>query len=145
MICVGVMACGLLINQRPWLIQTTWSMCIVSVDLFLLGCDTKHKSDKRTRIDVHQSDKAIMEELLQCTPVGSDLHKVTEFVQCCLYFEGDLYRNVEGAPKTVIIVKLGHIPGSFGSFAQTSVRAEWIFDADQKLSEIKITRYVENS
>jgi hypothetical protein len=123
----------------------TIALILIAGFLIPLGCDTKSKNDKRTRIDVHQSDKAIMEELLQCTPVGSDLYKVTEFVQCCLYFEENLYRNDDGAPKMEILVKLGHIPGSFLSFTQTSVRAEWIFDADQKLSEIRITRYVEES
>jgi hypothetical protein len=86
-----------------------------------------------------------MDELLQYTPVGSDTHKVTEFIQCCLYFEGRIDSSGEGAPKTEIGVKLGHIPGSFSSFAQTSVSADWIFDADQKLSEIRIKRFVENS
>lgn len=131
---------SLAVKGQLWLVQRSLPIFGAATSFILVGCDSKSKSDKRTRIDVNQSDEAISQKLLRFTPLGSDALQVSEFVQCCLYYEGRVASGVGIMPKPVLSVKLGHIPGFIG---QQSVGADWIFDVNQKLSEIRITRFVE--
>lgn len=117
------------------------SCCILSVLLMaplLHDCRGDRSDTARVRIDIHQSDEAIRQELLGYTPLGSDAAAVLEFVYLHLSVEGR-GSGVGLMARPTITAILGHSPRYV--FMSNNVEAIWRFDERRKLRSLEIQRY----
>ncbi len=94
----------------------------------------------RVRISLRQPDENIRQQLLNYTPVGSDLAAVQNFIGDRLYFQGGPSGYGEALTgKPGIGVILGHyLDGDAG--VQKSVRVNWVRNGQNKLRDIEVRR-----
>jgi hypothetical protein len=113
-------------------------ICTLSLLLALCaGCCTKRVSP-----GIRQSNAAIRARLLVETPKGCSVEDVSSFVSNDLCHDGEVRNFIPFDKKTrVIRVGLGHYaePGAWFLF-QTYVDADWLFDDQERLEEISVTR-----
>lgn len=102
------------------------------------GCRGDRLNTAMVRIDIHQSDEAIRQELLGYTPLGSDATAVLEFVYLHLSVEGR-GSGVGLMARPDISAILGHSPRYV--FMYNNVEAIWRFDERRKLRSLEIQRY----
>jgi hypothetical protein len=115
-----------------------------SAALMCASADTARCSDK-IKIDVHQSDAAIRQQLLSLTRIGTPIKEVYQFLEYRLQRDG----RVVGGPeephpfKGALSTHLGHYfePRNLFLFP-TVVQAFWYFDEHVKLQDIQVRRVV---
>jgi hypothetical protein len=129
-------------------IGTRGPRALIFAILFCAFAGNLSSSDRIT-INVHQSDAAIRQQLLDLTPPGTPIQEVYHFLQSRLQRDRD--SRIAGWPVkragAFMSVELGHYFEARGLseglfMFPTVVQAFWDFDKDNKLRDIRVRRFV---
>ena len=103
----------------------------------------------KIRINARQSDAALRRQLLQLTPVGTDIYQVYQLLDSRVHRDSRVIGGpMEPRPfSTGLATELGHYyearSPSEGLFMfPTVVKAFWEFDQRRKLRDIRVRRFV---
>jgi hypothetical protein len=93
----------------------------------------------KVRLDLHQSDKTLRQQLLKYVPIGSSLTDVFSFIQGRLYFQGGPESGMALTHKRGTGVILGHYFDK-DARVQKSVRVNWVRNGQDKVRDVEILR-----